>query len=171
MELDLVNELEQENPPIPLASVVLNILINLARLFVSLIYNLALLLTTSLGWLSALFSNVEAESEEAEYVDGATYVGMTDDLSEVSIGCAERTTLIVSRVIETDGTSYFTIDSPRPVDTMYAASLLNYATQYLQHNGGGTVGGAWMQDMTDVEPQITLTYTPIAGDDYEGYLA
>ena len=169
MELDLVNEREQESLPIPLGSVVLNILINLVRLFLSLIYNLASLLTTSLGWLLGLFSSDVAENEEPEYVDNLTYVGMTNDLSEVSIGCAERTTLIISRVIETDGTSYFTIDSPRPVDTIYAASLLNYATQYLQQNGGGTVGGAWMQELTDVEPQITLTYTPIAGDDYEGY--
>jgi hypothetical protein len=43
--------------------------------------------------------------------------------------------------------------------------------QYLQQYGGGTVGGAWMQDVTDVEPQITLTYTPVAGDDdFEGYI-
>ena len=169
MVLDLASVQETESPAIRLGLLVLNILISTVRLFLSLIYNLASLLTTSLAYLLGLFSSDVEESEEDEYVDNAVYIGDTDDLSEVSIGSAERTTLIISRVIEMDGTSYFTIDSPRPVDTLYAGSLLSFALQYLQQYGGGTVGGAWMQDVTDVEPQITLTYTPVAGDGYEGY--
>ena len=172
MVLDLANVQETESPAIRLGLLGLNILINLVRLFLSLTYNLASLLTTSLAYLLGLFSSDVEASDEDEYVDNAVYIGDTDDLSEVSIGSAERTTLIISRVIEMDGTSYFTIDSPRPVDTIYAGSLLSFALQYLQQYGGGTVGGAWMQDVTDVEPQITLTYTPVAGDDdYEGFIA
>jgi hypothetical protein len=168
MVLDLANVQETESPAIRLGLLVLNILISLVRLFLSLLYNLASLLTTLLAYLLGLFSSDEGESEE-EYVENAVYIGDTDDLSEVSVGCAERTTLIISRVIEMDGTSYFTIDSPRPVDAIYAGSLLSFALQYLQQYGGGTVGGAWMQDVTEVEPQITLTYTPVAGDDDDDY--
>lgn len=167
MELDLATEQETESRPIQLALLALNILVSLGRLFLSLCYNLASLLTTLLAWLLGLFSNEGGENEEDEqqYVPNQIYVGMTNDLSEVGIGCAGRTTLIISRVIEEDGTSYVTIDSPRPVDTIYAASLLNFSLQYFNQAGiGGTVGGAWMQD-TDVEPGITLTYTPVAGDD------
>jgi hypothetical protein len=170
MVLDLASVQESENPAIRLGLLVLNILIILVRLFLSLLYNLASLLTTLLAYLLGLFSSDAVESEEEEYVENAVYIGDTDDLSEVSVGCAERTTLIISRVIEMDGTSYLTIDSPRPVDTIYAGSLLSFALQYLQQYGGGTVGGAWMQDVTEIEPQITLTYTPVAGDDdYEFY--
>lgn len=172
MESDLVKEQDSVNPAIQLGLQVLNILISLVRLFCSLLYNLALLLTTLLGWLLGVFSSDSGDSDEGDYVPDLIYAGDTDDLSEVSLGSAERTTLIISRVIESDGTSYVTIDSPRPVDTIYAAALLNFCLSYFNEAGvGGTVGGAWMQDLGDVEPAITLTYTPVAGDDFEGYVA
>jgi hypothetical protein len=172
MESDLVKGQDSVNPAIRLGLQVLNILISLVRLFFSLLYKVALLLTILLGWLSEVFSSAEVENEEDDYAPDQIYVGATEDLSEVSLGSAERTTLIISRVIESDGTSYVTIDSPRPVDTIYAAALLNFCLSYFNEAGvGGTVGGAWMQDLSEVEPAITLTYTPIAGDDFEGYVA
>lgn len=179
MVLDSVNAPAQEGPPIQLGLVVLSILVSLVRLFFSLLYNLASLLTTLLGWLLGLSSSEEVVNDEPQpqYVPDQIYVGDTNDLSVVSVGCAESTTLIVSRVIETDGTSYVTIDSPRPVDTIYAAALLNFCLQYFNQAGvGGTVGGAWMQhhpDKPEIDPAITLTYTPVAGDDdgFEDYVA
>lgn len=172
MESDLVKEQDNVNLATRLGLQVLNILISLVRLFFSLLYKVALLLTILLGWLSGVYSNAEAENDEGDYVPDQIYAGDTGDLSEVSLGSAERTTLIISRVIESDGTSYVTIDSPRPVDTIYAAALLNFCLSYFNEAGvGGTVGGAWMQDLGDVEPAITLTYTPVAGDDFEGYVA
>jgi hypothetical protein len=104
------------------------------------------------------------ESDGDDDSDGdPVYVGETDDLSNVSGGCADRTTLIISRIIEADGTNYLTIDSPRPMDAMYAQAVLATALEYLQSGEAlfSTIGGTWMTDADVAE----RPYSNGGGDD------
>jgi hypothetical protein len=149
MESESEQQQDIESPLILWASRVLDTVINLVLLFVSSVYSLRFRLTILRDTLSGEYSKLEAENDDDDaYEPDAVYVGQTDDLSVVSGGCADRTTLIISRIIETDGTNYLTIDSPRPMDSLYAKTLLAMSLEYLDSDECifSTIGGTWMTD-------------------------
>jgi hypothetical protein len=161
MESESEQEQEIESPVILWVSRVLNTVINLVLLFVSSVYSLRFRLTILRDTLSGVYSRLEEESDDDD--GDPVYVGETDDLSVVSGGCADRTTLIISRIIESDGTNYLTIDSPRPMDSMYAQAVLATALEYLQSGEAlfSTIGGTWMTDAEVAE----RPYSNGGGDD------
>jgi hypothetical protein len=163
MELESANEQETESPVILWVSRALDIVNSLVILFASSLYSLRYRLTILRDTLSEAYSRSEEESDSDDGGDVPVYVGETDDLSVVSGGCADRTTLIISRIIEADGTNYLTIDSPRPMDTMYAQAVLATALEYLQSGEAlfSTIGGTWMSDADVAE----RPYTNGGGDD------
>jgi hypothetical protein len=146
MESESEQEQEIESPVILWVSRVLNTVINLVLLFVSSVYSLRFRLTILRDTLSGVYSRLEEESDDDD--GDPVYVGETDDLSVVSGGCADRTTLIISRIIESDGTNYLTIDSPRPMDSLYAKTLLAMSLEHLDSDECifSIIGGTWMTD-------------------------
>lgn len=91
---------------------------------------------------------------EADYDDndGGIYYNEPQHVpeSEDVITGGQRTSIIITRVVEADGRNYITIDSPQVVDGLYAYSLLATVTQFVSQQGMNFIfgGGIFDEELT-----------------------
>ena len=120
--------------------------------FVLLICSLPLLLIISLVKVSGEF--FRSEGAEADYndKDGGIYYTEPQHVpaQEDTITGGQRTSIIITRVVEADGRNYITIDSPQVVDGLFASTLLAYVANFVGQQGMNFIfgGGIFDEELT-----------------------
>lgn len=102
----------------------------------------------SLAKAFAEFSKSEAEADDDYDDDGGIYYNEPQYVPEqvkTPTG-GQRTSIIITRVVEADGHNYITIDSPQVVDGLYAYSLLATVAKFVSQQGMNFIFGGGMFD-------------------------
>ena len=94
------------------------------------------------------FSKSEEAADDYDDADGGIYYNEPQHIpaQEDTITGGQRTSIIITRVVEPDGRNYITIDSPQVVDGLFAYSLLATVTQFVSQQGMSFIFGGGIFD-------------------------